>query len=105
MTTRNVVITNGNAPDGVLLAESQGKMDPSGREPDVTANVYLVPHGYQIDVKLAGGEQADAIVCRDFAGTYPDLGYLREVLADHLIQAMRDFEKKLKQVAGESDSK
>jgi hypothetical protein len=64
-------------------------------QPDVTAKVYLVPYGYQVDVVIVGddGEGHQWSVCRDFSDNYK-IERLRLEVANAVIEAMRTLEGK-----------
>ena len=41
-----------------------------GPQPTLTFRVYLVGHGYEVDVFRGSGREPVAHICRDFGGTY-----------------------------------
>jgi hypothetical protein len=66
-------------------------------EPDVTAQIQLVPYGYEIDVTNHSRKViAQSSSCRDFGGSY-NTKSLSNVAAQLLIESMREIETIYKQ--------
>lgn len=60
------------------------------RKPDVTAKVYLVEHGYQLDLFDENGKKL-GFECRDFGGDYP-VDKMQNVAAAAMIATMQKCE-------------
>lgn len=58
--------------------------------PDVTAKVYLVPYGYEIDFCDANGKEI-GFTCRDFGGDIP-IKKARDLVVAGMISAMEKLE-------------
>lgn len=58
---------------------------------DVQARVSIVPHGYQIDVRVSGAEWRSS--CRDFSDSW-NTDDAAQVVADQIASVMRDIESK-----------
>lgn len=84
-----------NAP--ILLVHDLGQRMARNETPrkDVSAEVTLVPHGYQIDVYL--NSKHLGFECRDFGGSYP-IKKMGKVVAAALVSVMNKVEKGYKQL-------
>lgn len=60
-------------------------------KPDITAKVYLVPHGYQIDLLDSKGKELGSS-CRDFGGSYP-IKKMSVIVASGMLANMEKVEE------------
>jgi hypothetical protein len=58
--------------------------------PDITAKIYLVEYGYQIDIKIEGLDE-ELTEVKDYFDAY-DLKKLRKFVAVKLLDCMKDLE-------------
>jgi len=67
---------------------------PPQAPPDITAKVYLVGHGYQIDLLVDGEEKG--FECRSFGGDYSDkeLEEIKTVIMAGFLKVLNDSEDK-----------
>ena len=62
-----------------------------GPRPTLEFKVYLVGHGYEVDVFRGGGKEPIAHVCRDFGGTYR-IGRIETVAIAQIVKAFEGLE-------------